>query len=304
MAYAVNDIDFESFGIIAGRAPSSNLAISGAWDMPARIGKTHHEWGDENGIEPYLRADEIFFGGRDIVFHGFVKGADRPDCVSKVQSFYDALDGLEDNLFTLSCNWGSWQVQVVDAAVVTYMNQGWCNVQIKFRQPVVNINGELPTSRANVVGIDGYSFEQLGIVKTKTRNQIDRPSLRQTETTAYGLERIGMVRRDARVLNLDFFIDTEGYGEFVQVINNLMYLLSLPNARTLALDDGTAREVFAKDGFTVTGVRKWENRCVGFITIPLTEIRLLEQWNLLTDSTGLLLTDKDGRLLTELLKGF
>lgn len=304
MQYEVNNIPLSDFGFTPGRDSNSNLAISGCWDMPARIGKTHHDWRDENSIEPYLRADEIFFGGRDITLFGYIQGENRSECISKVQTLYDFIDSATEGLFTLSSEFGSWEVQIIDQVVGVYMSQGFCNLTLKFREPVISFNGALPEIEIGGVGIDGFTFSQLGVVKTLTKDQLTRPLVKQLENTSYGYEQISSVKRDFRTINLDFFIDTPSYVDFLSVVNNLSYLFSLPNARTLKLDDGTTREVFIKDGFKISGVRKIRERFVAFLSIPFSEIRLLENWNKLTDKSGLILVDQYGQPLTEILKKF
>src|SRR5690606_5647566 len=71
--YILNGKHLSEYGIIPAQAPDSNIALTGAWDMPARIGKTYHEWPDEHNIEPYLLPEEIFFGGRDLKFYGLLQ---------------------------------------------------------------------------------------------------------------------------------------------------------------------------------------------------------------------------------------
>lgn len=302
--YFINDIPLSDFGFTPGRQPNSNLAIAGCWDMPSRIGKTHHDWLDENGVEPYLRADEIFFGGRDISLICWASELGRTGFVSAMQTFYDFLDTLQSGLFTLSSPFGSWEVQILEAQPVRYLAQGYGNIELKFREPSVAISGTLPSVQSGGIGIDGYSFADLGLVKQLTKDQANRPQSKQGETVAYGTERIGRVKRGMREFSIDFFLSHGTLTEFTSAVENLMFLLSKPNARTLRLDDGTVREFFVKDGFKVSGVRVSQSRTTGFLTLNIAEIRMLENWNLLTDSSGLVLVDQYGQPLAEILKGF
>lgn len=302
--YFINDIPLSDFGFTPGRQPNSNLAISGVWDMPSRIGKTHHDWLDENGVEPYLRGDEIFFGGRDISLLCWLSEEARVGYVSAMQEFYDFLDTLQSGLFTLSCPFGSWEVQLLDAQPARYLAQGLGNVELKFREPVVVISGELLAVQSGGVGIDGYSFSDLGLVKQLTKDQANRAESKQLTLPAYGSERIGWVKRGMREFSIDFFLSHNTIADFTQAVGNLAFLLSRPNARTLRLDDGTVREFFVKDGFKVSGVRVSQSRTTGFLTLNIAEIKMLENWNLLTDSSGLVLVDQYGQPLAEILKGF
>jgi hypothetical protein len=72
MAYLLDTVDLSTYGIIAGHVPSSNIALKGCFDLPSRTGKCYHEWGDENGLEPYVASGEMFFAGRDITLHGSI----------------------------------------------------------------------------------------------------------------------------------------------------------------------------------------------------------------------------------------
>jgi len=302
--YYINDIPFSFFGLVPGRADNSNLAITGCWDMPQRIGKTHHVWEDSNEIEPYLHSDEMFFGGRDINVICWLGETDRQAFIEKIQSLYDELDNRQNGLFTLKCPWGEWQVQTVDSQSVNYLRNGWGNISLRFRQPVVMMNGTLPTAQSGGVGLDNYSFEQLGLVKVLTKDQANRAQSRELPKVSYGSETIARIRREAREFSIEFFISKPTYSDFLQTVERLAFMLSRPNARTLRLDDGTTREVFVKDGFSVNGVRISSSRVTAFLTVKFTEIRMLENWNFLTDSSGLILTDKHGQPLAEILKGF
>ncbi|SFS30828.1 DUF5977 domain-containing protein [Lutibacter maritimus] len=72
--YKLNNIALGTYGIIPGKMIGEGIAVKGCFDMPKRIGITQKEWDDENGVEPYVDADELFFGGRTIYFAGIIKG--------------------------------------------------------------------------------------------------------------------------------------------------------------------------------------------------------------------------------------
>lgn len=74
MAHLFNNIDLITYGIEATKCPDSNITVKGGFDLPARMGKTGYRWDDEDGVEPYVLQDELFFGGRDIESRGFIMG--------------------------------------------------------------------------------------------------------------------------------------------------------------------------------------------------------------------------------------
>ena len=68
MSYLLNSVDLSTtYGIIASHAPESNIAMAGVFDMPQRTGTTYKDWGDADGVEPWVNAGEIMFAGRELV---------------------------------------------------------------------------------------------------------------------------------------------------------------------------------------------------------------------------------------------
>lgn len=72
--YKLNDILLSVYGIIPGKMKGEGIAVKGNFDLPKRIGVTKKDWGDEDSVEPYVDADEIFLGGRTIFFAGVILG--------------------------------------------------------------------------------------------------------------------------------------------------------------------------------------------------------------------------------------
>ncbi|MBD0822651.1 DUF5977 domain-containing protein [Aestuariibaculum marinum] len=72
--YKLNNILLSTYGIIPSRVPGEGIAVKGIFDLPKRIGDTRHDWAEESGVEPYVDADEIFLGARQLLFQGFIIG--------------------------------------------------------------------------------------------------------------------------------------------------------------------------------------------------------------------------------------
>lgn len=212
--YLLNGQNLEQFGVIPGRAPDSNLAISGALDMPSRLGKTHHEWPDENGIEPYLRADEIFFGGRDISFHFFIKAIDRESAVKKCYGLFDLINSFTGIVLFASTLFGSYQVIVKDEVKIEYMGSGFCQGVLTMRQPIVDVAGSIPTANNQHPSIDKISLKKLGFEVVSMTEQYNRPGAKSTEVTAYGYESAKVNKIGYRTINLELVTQqfTYGYG--------------------------------------------------------------------------------------------
>jgi hypothetical protein len=293
----------DKFGIIPGRAPSSNIALAGAWDMPSRVGKTHHIWPDDNSLEPYLRADEIFFGGRDVSFHFFIKASDRHTAVLKCYKMYDFINSFTGPVPFSSLIYGSFNVLVNNEIKIDYVSSGMCKGVLTMREPVVNMTGYIPPAdTSSQSSIDKISLASLGWEVVSMTDQYSRPAAKLTGVTAYGYESAKVAKVGFRTINLELVTQENGYQfNFLPKIKTLMALLAAPDARTL-IHNGITREVFAKDGFKVTMLYKNGEKFTAKVMIPLTEIRVLETWNLLTDGSGLILTDGTGIPITEILK--
>lgn len=136
--YSLNGMPLDTWGIIPGRAPGSNIAVSGMLDMPARIGETFHEWGEEDGVEPLVDAVDIRLGGRDIIFYGLIYAADRETATSMAYAFQTYLSSLTD-LVPFTSEFGEWQVYVKDKIEIEWITAGWMTIKVTFREPSVDI---------------------------------------------------------------------------------------------------------------------------------------------------------------------
>jgi len=303
--YTLNGIAIEDFGITASQIEGGNIAISGAWDMPTRIGKIYHDWGDEDGIEPYLREDEIFLSGRDIQFYGFMKVESREEYLDKIDRFYSQFK-TKDLISFSSIDFGTWSVYLNSEVSIEYdYYNAFAQLRFTFREPVVEIAAvDFPAKDHGEYNIDGYSWSGLGITFLELHNDLNHPAPKDNNLTAYGYEGYSIGKRGFRELIIKAIVVQDDYTAFKRVLNRLSFLLSKPNSRILRFADGTQREVFVKDGFKVTNVNVEANQVIAELELKFAEIKELQNWNKLTDSTGLTLVDKYGQPLTEILKGF
>lgn len=60
MAYFINDIDLETFGIVVQK-------LTGFEIFPKRKGSSSYSFPDQNGVDPFISDGEIFFESRDII---------------------------------------------------------------------------------------------------------------------------------------------------------------------------------------------------------------------------------------------
>jgi hypothetical protein len=302
--YKLNNINLSEYNLMPSQAPGSHLAIEGFLDFPKRIHKTGHSWGDRNGIEPYVSSGEIFFGGRDIVFYGLVKGNDRDEAHNNLMELYDMLDQV-DELVTLECDWGTFQVLVFGEIQVSYLGGGLCTVRIPFREPEPDLSGgALPLSSDpnSINGIDGVdfndlgfqllAFEQLGIRATSMSGQYNRPRPKPGEFISYGKEGYQVTKTEAREYQIKGAISTDTWAELESIVKGLYNLFKQPGARVLYIKNDKIRLAFCREGFRVfniLGGSKWD---------ATVEINLTEAEEAAENETYLFLGDTLNRYVT------
>lgn len=319
--YKLNNVSLESYGVIPIQSSDTNLAITGAWDMPARIGKTFHDWGnDQDGIEPYVLADEIRFGGIDINLNALVRGNDKNDALRKAYAFYEQLrvPGV------LSCDWGIWNVIVKDQVKGQYKGDGYVQIEVQFRCPVVPMPTTLPTNiltyqptldnegrvilvngaplhssvrKYDGLGIDGVGFDSLGLIITSIENQFTRPAPKGGEVTSYRTEGYRSSSLKEREITINAAIVQTSYEGFLQVVNGLKALFAKPGLRYITREDDALRDFFVKDGFQITGVRVNDGQVIGFLNVKLTEVNAFLDWNLLANPSGQLIDTNLGNII-------
>lgn len=327
--YILNSTPLATFGFEAGQhSPASNLAIAGAWDMPARLYDIGYDWGDEKGLEPWVAQDDIIFGGRNITLVGVIKGLDRKDGQSRLYDLYAYLDTLSGLVTLTSSDFGSWKVYVNGQIDGTYISNGWYSVKIPLRQPIVaipdgpigvpetfdladNSGDDVLSSMSDQItlsafmwdgfGIDGYSFKDLGLVVLAANGRTDRPEPKAFEVTAYAHEGWSIRPTSSRKVTLRCLIMQPSYSEFVKVTNGLFKLLAQPGLRNITLHNDILRTFFVTDGFRVTGVRRYhEGRVYGFLEVEFNEVGFYDddEWGTLTNNAGTDILASFGNIIT------
>lgn len=300
--YTLNGKPLADFGFIPGQVDGSNLAIAGAWDMPSRIGKVFHEWADQASVEPYLRADELFFGGVDLRFRGLVQRNLSHTSIGQLLAYYEEIDGY-NTLVPFSCDFGTWNVYIQAGITAQVFDDNWAVVEQVFRMPVQLLTGVLPlTGGSSDPGIDGYTFDQLGVLLLAYDVELNRPAIHEGQYTVYGREGYQLTKRGFNTYTRRFLVDATNYAGFNTIVTNFRHLLSLPGKRVLRLDDGLYREVFCKDGFRVTDVYFDKDRVTGVIEVAFTEIRIIEQYKVF-ETNNTQFANKHGQRLAWIIKG-
>ncbi len=253
MSYELNSVDLTTYGIIPGQVPGSNIAMGGIFDLPKRMGKTFHDWGDEDGIEPYVDASEIFFEGRDLVFRGIIFGANT-DVYENLSSFRAAIDSVTGTS-TFETPYGTFDVRVKEYNVVTFA--GGAEVDIKLREPVVDL-GEVavPSTGTSPYTIDGVPMTSYGLYTSIKRDALDLPEYKGQAYTKYGAEWFHPTKRKFNKLDFRGFIEADDLTDFTNKVGALYTTFSQEGLRYLKFNDELAVTGFSDEGFTVSNIFK------------------------------------------------
>ncbi len=251
MSYLLNSVDFTTYGIIPGHAPDGNIALSGCFDLPARIGTTFYEWGDENGIEPYVAEGEIFFGGRDMSLVCSIPGT-RVQSKPILASLYSAIVNATE-LDSITTPYGDFDIWV-KSITSAYMNGGTM-VTFLLREPVVDITGgTLPASGSSAYTIDGIPMKSLGLYYSNGATLDNLPELKEQNFTISEAEGYQIVKRKHRPFEFDGFIMSSSLTDFQNKIKALYLLFSSTGTRTIILNGQLTVGCFAVEGFKISNV--------------------------------------------------
>lgn len=266
MAYTLNSVDLTTYGIKPGHAPGSNIAMAGIFDMPARIGQTYYEWADDDSIEPYVLEDEMFFGGRDIMFYGFILGTNK-QINDYLEALYDAIEALT-GLVTFVTPYGSFSVYV--KTIVPEFYVGGCKIAITFREPVVNLSeATLPSSGSSAYSIDGIPMTTLGLYYSRGSGLRNLSEMKEQLYTIYGTEGYQITRRKSRNFNMKATIIGLGISGFQSKVKALYKLFSSAGLRTIIINNEIITRCFAVEGFSVSNIILTNEEMIGNFNINL-----------------------------------
>lgn len=267
MSYTLNSYDLlTKYGIRCGHAPTSNVSLQGCFDMPARIGITSHDWGDEDGIEDFSASGEIFYGGRDLNLHGSISGVNSV-LNANLKTFYDDI-AAPTGLTTLSTPYGDYSV-LVRRVDPEYM-QGGCSVVMNFREPVADLTGgTLPASGVSDNTIDSIPMLSFGLIPGSKKEIHSLPDLKEMQFTKFGAEGYQITKRKNKTLELSGFVIGSSLADFQSKIKALYKIFSSPGLRTVKINSEISVSCFATSGFTVDTVYIYSSGMAGKFKINL-----------------------------------
>jgi hypothetical protein len=291
--YKLNDIDLSNYGIIAGQVPNSNIALIGHWDLPARIGDTSYSWAEEDSIQPYVDADEIFFGGRTISFHATIFGT-RDTINTNLFNFYQKVRAYTD-LVVFSTPYGDYSVYVKD--LNTVYHNGACSIIMELHEPVVDLTGgTTPATGSDRNTIDRIPFSSFGLYLSSVNDMYDLPELKEQFFTKYGAEGYQIVKRKNNILKMKSVLIASSLVDLQTKIKNL-YLLFSSSGMTKIKFNTVFVDCFAVSGFTVSRIHCTNTSYVAEFNIDLTSTNVYMSVYITENSGNKILTTEDGKIL-------
>jgi hypothetical protein len=268
--YSLNGVDLDVYGLKTSHASGSNIALSGCFDMPKRIGTTYHEWDDENGIEPFVAESEIMFEGRDLTLYcGII------DTFTNVNSYLDSLNTAVKNfsdLVSLVTPYGTFQV-LVKNIVPDYLNFG-SQIVISLREPIVTLTGgSLPAIGTAINKIDNIPFASFGLYLSSAKDQRQLAEMKEHSTTIYGSEGYYIAKRKNNIIVIDGLLVGSSLSDFQSKIKALFLIFKTAGLRTIVIGS-TSMTCFAADGFKVSDVHIYTNQVIAKFNISLMVVTL------------------------------
>lgn len=292
MSYKLNGIDLSTYGILAG-VTEGNTALKGCFDFPKRIGETYYSWGDENGVEPYVEADDMFYSGRDLTFTG-VLPYNNFDIYYKLKPFYTDLNAVT-GLSILETPFGTFNVQVVN--VVEMHNHASGKITMVMREPVVDITGgSYPASGDAAYTMDGIPLYNYGLYISSSSGAYDLGSLKEQNFTKYGEEGFQIVKHDHSELVLNGYIFASSIEDFKQKVKNLYLAFSDTGLRTINKNNEVIIQCFMVDGFTVSDVFVADTIVTASFNTKLIITAFIEGENLLYEDGDYVTTEDNDNL--------
>ncbi|WP_294596308.1 hypothetical protein [uncultured Rikenella sp.] len=295
--YYLNGEPLSAFGFVPGHATGSNLALSGAWDMPARSGDTSYTWQETNGIEPYVEEADMLFEARTIKLVGSISASDRTVFWNRLEAFRAFVESLPAT-FELRCDWAVRTVSRSAEMKADIRGGRVARITLSFTEPAPDLSGRPPvqwilaTGVWNTLGtwldeapwyaveegravepqIDLWSWESFGFIPSGMTGEGVVPTVRSLRVTqpARGATIVAPGGREARELTLAGVLVADDMSDFDRRVRSLYWLFGSAGLRTLHRH-GREIDCFARNGFTLTGIQKRE-RIYAKLNVKLTEV--------------------------------
>lgn len=281
--YYLNDTPLAAFGFVPGHASGSNIALSGAWDMPARTGDSYRQWDGEDGVEPYVSTDDRFaFDSREIQLTGHLVADDEAALRENTERFRRFLAALPATS-QLRCDWGQWSVGLRKEVKIN-PRRNIASVTLTFTEvspELPDFSGQTPewpgqwilaSGHWNTLGIwddsaawycdprqgaiDEWLWDSLGLVVASTEGAWDLPARREIKANQFPApDRWAPGGLDTHTLSLRATLRAADMDDLARKARSLCWLFGQPGLRRLRYKE-RLYSMFATEGFQVTDIQK------------------------------------------------
>lgn len=288
--YYLNGVDLSVFGFIPGHASGSNIALSGAWSLPKRLGDCYHDWPEIKGVEPYVENVDIRFAGRDLSLYGYIVGDSWEKFIENTDEFFSAILQYQD-LVELKSDFGIYNVYVKDAIRLDNKGNGRGEIILKFREPIVDITGVVPDGKSTIGdGIEGMTYKSLGLTVLKS-TYLDRPVIKAQNHTSWEKEGYRVTKPKVGTLELEMLLEADDYSGFLRMVQQCYYLFGGSGVRDIVIN-GDAATYFCVNGFSVDDIIIQERVYANF-KVKLLDGYILNEHILCDDDTDIAIGDDD-----------
>lgn len=246
--YFLNGKKLSDFGVLPGRSKNHHLAVTGGFDLPKRIGTTHYDWKLENSVEPFVNADDMVFGEREIKFSGTIVG----NINANIQALNQYIGSLPE-IFPFSSKWGTWKVKLRKEIQITPIDRDNSAIEIYFTEPLPDLTGSLPLS-TTPKDIDDYNWQSFGLrLESISEGQYigAQKSLNVTQNPSYTIPSMGGYEKTGITVRATFVCSD--FDDFKTKVSSLYPLIGGAGLRKIRYR-GIEYSCFAVEGFTVSDI--------------------------------------------------
>ncbi|MDO6808082.1 hypothetical protein Q4603_05665 [Zobellia galactanivorans] len=268
--YRIDNIPILNYGLTPGRAPGSNIALSGHLDLNARSGKAYHDWGEEEGVEPYVSEHDLVpqnYERKQVVFYAYITATSRAGIVERMEDLYHDLSLLGE--FTLSSPWGDVTGYVKEKVSVDWLGVNAASVKIVIDGVgnYYNDTDELQPSSSGLHHIDNVALSDYGAKVIGVTGNFDRPETKEPYYTnadaPYQVTKPGY-----KEFSLELLFYASTYEAMSTSIGRFNYQLMKTGTRVMNVD-GLERECFNIEGTKVSNVKVNGSLAVCTVKLPM-----------------------------------
>jgi hypothetical protein len=266
--FKINNIDLSDFKIVVEQ-------FEGIYDFPARIQPTERSWADEDGVEAFVKAQDIRFVQRMFTLGCFMNCDD-------IFEFQNLLSDLKDVLygqFTLNTDYGDFDCIMKNDARVEPINsqqKGKFRFTLQLNEVAQLTFGVYPfgaNESSTIFSIDKMDLQtKFGIMVEECTGHFDFQRMKTDSLTRYKRESDSVNFREARDINLKCTMFANNILTLKTNFELLQNLLAAEGFRELRIPNvSTVFNVYSKDGFKVNELYKNDNQITARFNLTLRE---------------------------------